>query len=372
MNRICCIYNSGAHYRWPIFKALADNFDIDFCFGPNTVYTKSIKTFDYQQLPGFTRLLVNRRLPGKFYWQSGAVRQAFRPYRQYVILGEAYCLSSWVVALLAKLMGKHTVCWTHGWYGRESGMKRRISKWFYSLFSDILTYNDYARRLLIDGGIRADKIRVVGNSLDSAKHRAMRSELKKTDIYTSHFGNDNPVLIYCGRIQQSKRLNLMIDAAAQLKADGLDVNLVFVGRDDENVGIDSMASKAGIADRTWLYGPCYDEERLGELFYNAAVCVSPGNVGLTAVHALSFGCPVVTHNNLPWQGPEFECVKPGVTGDFFHQYDADDLARVVSKWLCRTDEERAETAAAAFAEIDARWNVDHQIEVFKEVLIKKG
>ena len=99
MNRICCIYNSGAHYRWPIFKALADNFDIDFCFGPNTVYTKSIKTFDYQQLPGFTRLLVNRRLPGKFYWQSGAVRQAFRPYRQYVILGEAYCLSSWVVAL---------------------------------------------------------------------------------------------------------------------------------------------------------------------------------------------------------------------------------------------------------------------------------
>ena len=104
----------------------------------------------------------------------------------------------------------------------------------------------------------------------------------------------------------------------------------------------------------------------------ATLCVSPGNVGLTAVHALSFGCPVVTHNNLPWQGPEFECIKPGVTGDFFHQYDADDLARVVSKWLCRTDEERAETAAAAFAEIDARWNVDHQIEVFKEVLIKKG
>ena len=50
-NTICCIYNSGPHYRWTIFKALADNFDIDFCFGSNTVYTKSIKTFDYSKLP---------------------------------------------------------------------------------------------------------------------------------------------------------------------------------------------------------------------------------------------------------------------------------------------------------------------------------
>lgn len=372
MNKICCIYNSGAHYRWAIFKALADNFDIDFCFGPDTAYTKSIKTFDYNQLPGFTRMLKNRRLFGKFYWQSGAVRQVFRPYRQYLMLGEAYCLSSWIILLLARIMRKRTVCWTHGWYGREGKVKKCISRWFYSLFNDILTYNNYARQLLIEGGIRESKVRVIGNSLDSPKLKEMRAELEKTDIYTSHFGNANPVLLYCGRIQQYKRLDLMVDAAAKLKVQGIETNLVFVGKDSEDVGVDKLAADAGIADSVWLYGPCYDDRKLAELFYNAALCVSPGNVGLTAVHALSFGCPVVTHNNLPWQGPEFECIKPGVTGDFFHQYDADDLARVVSKWLCRTDEERAETAAAAFAEIDARWNVDHQIEVFKEVLIKKG
>lgn len=371
MGRICCIYNSGAHYRWPIFKALADNFDIDFCFGPNTVYTKSIKTFDYNALPGFTRMLRNRRLFGKFYWQSGAVRQAFKSYRQYIVLGEAYCLSSWVVALVARLRGRRTVCWTHGWYGRESGIKKRISKWFYSLFTDILTYNDYARRLLIDGGLRADRIRVVGNSLDSAKHKAMRSNLRGTGIYAEHFGNDAPVLLYCGRIQQSKRLNLMIDAAMKLKGEGTLVNLVFVGKDSEGVNLEALSAEAGISDNVWLYGPCYDEEKLGELFYNAALCVSPGNVGLTAVHALSFGCPVITHDNWPWQGPEFECVKPGETGDFFRQDDADDLARVVGRWLGHTPQQRAQVRHAAFAEIDARWNVDSQIKVFKEVLNNK-
>ena len=367
-NTICCIYNSGPHYRWPIFKALADNFDIDFCFGANTVYTKSIKTFDYDKLPGFTRLLRNRRLLGKFYWQSGALRQVFKPYRQYILLGEAYCASSWVILLFARLLRKRTICWTHGWYGRESGAKRLISSWFYGMFDEILTYNDYARRLLIAGGLKADKIGVIGNSLDSARHKAMRPSLCKTDIYRAHFNNSLPTLLYCGRIQKIKQLNLLIDAAALLKSEDIDVNIALVGKDSEDVGLDKMVEQAGIVERVWFYGPCYDENKLGELFYNAAACVSPGNVGLTAVHALSFGCPVITHDDFTQQMPEFECIKPGVTGDFFHQGDAADLAKVIKRWLAHSEEQRAATARAAFAEIDARWNVDYQITVFKSVL----
>ena len=367
-NSICCIYNSGAHYRWPIFKAMADNFDIDFCFGPNTVYTKSIKTFDYNKLPGFTKMLKNRRVIGKFYWQSGAVRQVFKPYKQYILLGEAYCLSSWLIVMLAKLLGKKTICWTHGWYGRENTIKKVISKCFYSMFDEILTYNDYAGRLLAQGGIDKRKIHTIGNSLDSEKHRRMRSELHKTDVFTSHFGNDNPVLLYCGRIQHSKRLDLMLTATKILKDEGQLVNLVFVGKDDEHVGLDTMSHQMGLDQNVWLYGPCYDEDKLVELFYNSTVCVSPGNVGLTAVHALSFGCPVITHNNFPFQGPEFESVCPGITGDFFKQGDARDLAETIKKWLNHSPEQRKATALAAFAEIDRKWNVDYQISVFRSVL----
>ena len=104
------------------------------------------------------------------------------------------------------------------------------------------------------------------------------------------------------------------------------------------------------------------------MFYNATACVSPGNVGLTAVHSLSFGCPVITHDYLPLQGPEFESIRPGVTGDFFRQNDVDDLKRVIEKWLCRSDEEREAVAKAAFNEIDRMWNVDYQLSVFRRVL----
>lgn len=366
-NHICCIYNSGPHYRWPIFKALADNFDIDFCFGANTVYTNTIETFDYNKLQGFCRLLKNRRLAGKFYWQSGALRQVFKPYKTYLMLGEAYCVSSWLIVMLARLTGKKTICWTHGWYGRESKLKRIVSKCFYSMFNQILTYNDYAGNLLAEGGINRKKIHTVGNSLDSAKHREIRKRLKQTDIYTTHFGNNDPVLLYCGRIQKLKRLEMLIECATRLIEEGQSVNLVFVGHDGENVGLQELAAKANISDKVWFYGACYDEEKLAELFHNATLCVSPGNVGLTAIHSLSFGCPIVTHDNFSFQMPEFESICPGKTGDFFIQNDIESLVKVVKRWLNRPPEQCQATAQAAYSEIDAKWNVESQIETFKKI-----
>lgn len=66
----------------------------------------------------------------------------------------------------------------------------------------------------------------------------------------------------------------------------------------------------------WFYGSCYDEQTNAELIYNADMCVAPGNVGLTAIHAMTFGCPVITHSDFKWQMPEFEAIHPGKTGDF--------------------------------------------------------
>lgn len=71
-----------------------------------------------------------------------------------------------------------------------------------------------------------------------------------------------------------------------------------------------------LANNIWFYGACYDEIKNAALIYNADLCVSPGNVGLTAMHSMVFGTPVITHNDFKWQMPEFEAIEPGKTGDF--------------------------------------------------------
>lgn len=45
------------------------------------------------------------------------------------------------------------------------------------------------------------------------------------------------------------------------------------------------------------------------------------------MHSMMFGCPVITHNNFNWQMPEYEAIKPGITGDFFKMDDVSDLVK---------------------------------------------
>ncbi len=357
------ITNIGAHYRLPIFSMMGEGLGVDFYLG-DKVQTP-LKTFDYHSLKGYRGTLHNAYI-GPFYWQRGSVRLIFRPYRYYIIDGEPYCLSSWAQLLLAKLTGKRVIAWTHGWYGREGFVKRMVKKAFFALHFRLMVYSQYAITLMEKEGIAKEKMLCIANSMDTDREKEIRSHLHPTTLYKDHFGNDHPVVIYCGRLQAIKRLDLLVDCAKILADKGIHINIVFVGKDVDGVHIDRYAAEHGLADRIWMYGPCYDDERLAELFYNAAVCVSPGHVGLTAIHALSFGCPVITHDNFSHQAPEFEAIRPGVTGDFFRQNDAADLAEKTSRWLSTNAADREKTRTAAFAEIDSKWNIHYQMNILKQ------
>ena len=74
-------------------------------------------------------------------------------------------------------------------------------------------------------------------------------------------------------------------------------------------------------------------EYLAYFIFHASLCVSPGNVGLAAIHSLSFGTPVCTHSNLLNQMPEIEAVEEGVTGCYFDENNLDNLIEVINNWL---------------------------------------
>lgn len=362
----CFILNFGPHYRFPIYKRIVEEFDAEFYLGDREA--NSLKGFDYNELPGYRKTLKRYCLPGGVYWLGGSVNLVFKNYEKYILTGEPLCLSNWVILIFAWILGKKTISWTHGWYGREHGLKKWIKKFYFHLHTKCMCYNEYGSKLLVEQGIKSEKVCVVYNSLDSFRQRKIRERLEPTDIYSSHFGNSNPVLIYCGRIQRSKKLDLLLKAVAKLKVEGFDVSAVLVGKEIENVGLHALAEQLEVSDRVWFYGPCYDEEKLAELFYNATVCVSPGNVGLTAIHSLTYGCPVITHDNLSDQMPEFEAVRPCLTGDFFKEDSVESLTNVIKQWIGLSIKERQKIRMEAYKEIDEKWNVENQISVLTRIL----
>ncbi len=364
--KICYVGNGASHYRKSIFKLIDENFDCDWVFGNGV---DDIKQLDTSILTGKVEIVKNIFfLSGKAYWQKGVVKYLFRDYTHYLMIGDERCLSTWMVLILSKLMPKKKVFfWTHGVYGKEGRLVRLLERIFDGMSDGEFIYNNYSRNLMIKRGINPHKLHTIHNSLDYDSQLCLRESGLASDIYHIHFGNDCPNLIFIGRLTKVKRLDQLVEAMGLLKQRNFQFNLVFVGEGTEGDFLREMVNKKGLSKNVWFYGACYDEHTNAELIYNADLCVAPGNVGLTAMHAMVFGTPVVSHNDFPWQMPEFEAIRPGETGDFFEKDNITSLADTIQKWFS-SSKDRQTIRETCYHEIDSNWNPQYQLEVLKKVL----
>ena len=365
MNKVVLIYNFAQHYRANIFTLMDQQMDIDFVFGEKYL---NVKKMDYSSLHHKVTEVKTKTLIGPLDWQCGVVKQLFKGYDKFIMLGKPMSVSTWVVLILGRLMGKEIYFWTHGWYGREGKVKTLIKKAFFGLANGTMTYGNYARDLMIKEGLKAEKITRIGNSLAYDNQIKLRNEIHPSNIYQDHFGNNNPVLIMIGRLNLRKNLNMLLEAVAKLKLKGKNLNIILVGDGEDRDKLKQLSANLGISNQIWFYGACYDEKTNAELIYNSDMCVVPGDIGLTAIHAMMFGTPCISHDYYPTQGPEFEAIKEGITGSFFKHGDIDSLAECINVWFKKKSGDRTGVRKACYKEIDENWNPHKQVEVIKKAI----
>ena len=366
--RIILIYNFAQHYRTSIFKLIDDTFDADYIFGDSM---SDVKKMDYALLKGEVSETHTRRLFGGWYWQPKVVSSLFKKSSAYLLLGETRALSTWVFLMLSRFFSKKKVyLWSHGWYGKETVVEKAIKKLLFRLPNGgTFLYGNYARQLMIEEGFNPDKLYVIHNSLAYDKQLALRASLCNTHEYENHFRNDNYNLLFVGRLTKIKQLDMVIMALQICKELGRDYNFTLIGDGADRDELERLTKEFKLVDNVWFYGACYDEEKLGNMIYNADVCVSPGNVGLTAMHSMVFGTPVITHDDFAHQMPEFEAIHEGVTGSFFHRGDIDSLAETINNWHDTYQSQREKVRQACYHEIDTQWTPQFQISVIKNVLL---
>lgn len=364
---ICCIFNLAPHYRAPIYKLIDNEFDAHFYVGDRV--NSPIKLMDYEKdLKGFKGTLKYIPLIRNLYYQAGSMKLVFKRYKLYLLTGEGICLSNWLILLINKFSGKRTYLWTHGYYGNENGFRIFVKKIFLKLSTGIFLYGERAKEMLINLGVNPNKLYVIYNSLDYEKQLQIRNRLRSDSVFKTLFSNELPTVVYIGRVQKRKKIDLLIKAISKLKSESVMLNLLIIGDPNKEEKLESLVDYLGLEDNVKFFGPCYDEDMIGKLLFNANVCVSPGNVGLTAIHSLVYGTPVITHNNFSEQMPEYEAISPGVTGDFFIQDSLIDLSSVIKKWIVLTPFERELVRYEAYKIIDKFYNPRAQIKILKEVL----
>lgn len=366
--KLCVIYNFAAHYRAPVFIEIDNEFDCDWYFGKAN---DDIKKMDYSLLKGNIHELETCKL-GPITWYRGMISLLLRKdYDTFLVFAMTKELSTWVFGLLAKLFypKKKVFFWSHGWYGKESRKGAIIKKQLFKLPNGgTFLYGNHARNLMIKEGLNPNQLYVVYNSLNYDEQLRIRKELKNTSVYRDHFGNSYPNIIFIGRLTKIKRFDLILNAVAELKKRGRLVNLTFIGDGVERENMERMVEANGIQSQVWFYGACYDEKVNANLIYNADLCVSPGNIGLTAMHVMMFGCPAITNDDFSHQMPEFEAIKVGKTGDFFKAGNATALADCISAWFKKHGNDRENVRKSCYDEIDSIWNPHNQIRILKDVI----
>lgn len=163
-----------------------------------------------------------------------------------------------------------------------------------------------------------NKCFVAWNTLDLSENLSLFQKYKllgKTKI-KEQLGkkfNSRYNLLFVGRLLPDKGLDLILNVV-ELLSDKIDVSAHIIGEGPE---LKNISRHKLFNDRIFQHGAIYEEERLSKYFCASDLFIMPGYLGLSVVHAFSYGLPVIsckTNKNGPFHSPEVEYLNHGENG----------------------------------------------------------
>jgi glycosyltransferase involved in cell wall biosynthesis len=176
-------------------------------------------------------------------------------------------------------------------------------------------------------------------------------------------------IVYLGRLERYKRVDVMLRAALPLLAAHPALELVVIGRGGDRERLEAVAAQLGLSSRTRFLGFVSDDER-DRLLAESRACVCPSEKegwGLTVIEANAVGTPVVAsdapglrdsvrHGETGWLVPIGDVA--GFSERMAALLAADDAAEAMAEralaWSRRFDWDSAALEMAAAIE-RARW-----------------
>lgn len=159
------------------------------------------------------------------------------------------------------------------------------------------TADDLVRR-----GFARDRIEVIPNGVDLSFYTPSSSSPKSPD----------PLVLYLGRLKRYKRVDLIIQAFAQLAGENPRARLVIAGQGDAKAGLEELVHELGLAEQVEFAGFVTEEQKTN-LFRHAWVHMltsSKEGWGITNIEAGACGTPTIA-SDVPGLR---DSIQDGVTG----------------------------------------------------------
>ena len=95
------------------------------------------------------------------------------------------------------------------------------------------------------------------------------------DIPADRLPEGVPLLLFVGRMMWYKGLRIILDALKQLKGEGQDFRMVFIGKGTDGEAIRAYAEELCLGDKVFFLPPCYDREIIRAWYCRADLFLFP-------------------------------------------------------------------------------------------------
>ncbi|MEX2453579.1 MAG: glycosyltransferase [Rhodospirillaceae bacterium] len=241
----------------------------------------------------------------RFLKRSAALRRALDravPACDLVHIHSLYLYHDWAAAAACRRSGVPYVIMPHGSldpfiWRRHRGRKRIVERLFQNRDLEraaAIHYTTEDERRLAAPFARNPRAIVVGNGIDPAEFATLPPKGRFRALHPET--GDRPIVLFLGRLNFKKGLDLLAPAFGKVLAAGHDAHLVLAGPpEDMEDKTRGWLREAGALERTSFTGMISGEERLAALA-DAAMFVLPSyseNFGIAVAEASACGLPVV-------------------------------------------------------------------------------
>jgi glycosyltransferase involved in cell wall biosynthesis len=163
-------------------------------------------------------------------------------------------------------------------YGAE-----QLIPWIYRK-TPIMAVSPSSRTELVTKGMRADKIEIVYNGVDSGNYRPNLAD--KADF---------PLIGYMGRLKRYKSVHHLLQAFQQIENEIPDAKLLVVGDGDNLDELKALSQTLGVESKVKFTGFVSEAEKINYL-NQMWVCVNPSpkeGWGVSVIEANACGTPVI-------------------------------------------------------------------------------
>lgn len=355
-------------YRVALFDGLAERYGEDIevwaaSHDVNNDFSVPLNRMRYDYSHEFKSL-------GPFLWQKGLTIKGLSRGDVLVVCGDIHNLATIWTAFCAKLRGISVVWWGHHVSAQPREFRVRIRLSFARLLSNVfLCYTDAGIAYLLAHGFQKGRVFATGNTIDLAAVQEAMAEwtderLGKFKI--EHGISQKRVLSFCGVLREKVRVDILLHALKRLKEKRPDVHLLIIGNGDKYEEWKRLGNDLDLSDSVTWVGELRGQKKLAPWFLSSEIFAYPGRIGLSLIHAFSFGLPVVLNDNKDNHGPEYVVFNPGVNGIAFRENDAEDLAEKLDKALA--NEKFKSMGQNGKSYVEANYSMSRMVARYSEAL----